>query len=475
MSLPAAAVRRPIATTMLLITAVVLGLTALPRLEMTLLPDLRSTGLTVWVPVPDAGVDEIESSVVRPVESQLVTVRGVRSLETEIVPGGARIECRLYPAADPDLVTLGLRERLDAVRWLLPVGVERPVILGSDALDRPALVLALAGDDLVAASDWAETVLRPRLEQIEGVARAAVVGAPEREVRVLPDLDALSALGLGVRELAAAIDDANVDSPGGVLKRRDIRFAVELDSRLRDARDVADVVLARRGATTVRVRDVARVIDGHADPDGWSRLDGAPAVGILVTRESGANLIEMADAVHARLAEITLEFPDVRVEIVADASPYVRQSIGGVWQAVWLGGILAYLVLLAFLRDLRSPLVLMVALPVSVIVSFAVLDLLGRSLNLMSLGGIALGVGMLVDNGIICLENIHRLRREGLSARAAAAEGAREVALPILGLDPHHLCGLRPAGPHPGAGGRTLPRPGDFDRGLARGESWWWP
>ncbi len=432
MHLSQLAVRRPIATTMLLLAAVLLGAVSLPRLEMTLLPEVRPAALTVWIPYADAGVDEIEESVARPIEEVLVTVRGVRGTHTEIVPGGASITCRLYPGADADLVTLGMRERLDTVRWDLPEGVERPVILGASDLDRPAIVLALAAEDLPHAAEWAEDVLRPRLEQIDGVARAAVVGAPEREIRVIPDPDRLETLDLSVRDLVTAIGEANVDTPGGYLRRREIRFAVDVESSLRNAVDVADVVVARKGDRIVRVADVARVVDDFEDPRGWSRLDGRPAVGILLTREAGANLVRMADAVHERLAEVATEFPDFDVAVVADASPFVRQSLAGVWQAVWMGSLLAYLVLLAFLRDGRSPLFLILALPISVVTTFSVLDVLGVSLNLMSLGGIALGVGMLVDNAIICLENIHRLRASGVPSLRAAGDGAREVALPIL-------------------------------------------
>jgi len=432
MHLSALAVKRPIATTMLILAAVLLGSTSLARLEMTLLPDVRPQHLTVWVPYPDAGVAEIEEGVARPIEEQVVTVRGVSSVRSEIVPGGARVTVRLHPGTDPELAILGLRERLDTVRWTLPEGVERPVILGAADLDLPIMVLALAADDLPLAADWARDVLEPRLTQIDGVARAEVVGAPEPEVRVVPDPELLAASGITVTDIATALGAANVVTQGGYLRRREIRYAVSIDSALRDAADVERVVVARRGDRVIELRDVAEVIDGFEEPRGWSRLDGRPAVGLLLTREAGANLVATTDRVRERLDEVRADFPAFEIAVVADASPFVRQSISGVWQAVWLGGLLAYGVLLAFLGDLRSPLFLIVALPVSVVTSFALLDLCGISLNLMSLGGLALGIGMLVDNAIICLENVHRLRATGMPAPRAAAEGAREVAMPML-------------------------------------------
>lgn len=429
------AVRRPIATSMLLLAGVLLGLVSLARLEVTLLPEMREDEILVWVPVPGAGVLELEDGVARPVEEAMVTVRGVRGLRTEIVPGGVSVRVRLQREADPDLVSLGLREKLDSVRWLLPDGVERPLLLAGGHGERPSLVLAIAADDLVAAAEWAESVLRARLEQIDGVARAEVVGAPEREIQILPDAEAMALHGVGLQALVGAVRAANVEAPGGLMRRRGIRYALQVESGLRSAHDIESVVVSNTDGGDLRVRDLARVIDGFAPEDGWSRLDGRPAVGIFVFEESGANLVTVSRRVHEQmeiLRKSAAATRDIEVSVVADPSPFVRQSIAGVWQAVWLGGLLAFVVLYAFLRDLRAPLVLFAVLPVSVVTSFAALELFGVSLNLMSLGGLALGVGMLVDNSIICLENIHRLQARGRTKVQAAAEGAREVSLPIL-------------------------------------------
>lgn len=432
MHLSAHAVRRPVATTMLLLAAVLLGAVSLPRLEVTLLPEARSGALVVWIGYPDGSLSEVEEAVARPAEEALLGVPGVRSVRTRVVSGGASFRVGLLAGVDPDVVALGLRERLDGVRWSFPAGVERPLVLGGAGEEAPIQVLALAADDVPAAADWAETVLRPRLEQIDGVARAQVIGAPEPEIRVTPDPDRLRVTGLGVDDVAGALRDANVDAAGGTVRRLGMRYALRLESRLTSAADVADVALTPGDDAALRVGDVAAVTDGWADARGFVRLDGRPAVGVLVYRSAGANLLEVARDVRAELDRVAEEFPGLALAVVSDSSPFVRQSVSGVWQAVWLGGLLAFGVLFLFLREARSPLFLCLALPVSVIATFAVLDLLGTSLNLMSLGGIALGVGMLVDNGIVCLENIHRLRAQGREPAEAAATGAREIALPTL-------------------------------------------
>jgi HAE1 family hydrophobic/amphiphilic exporter-1 len=432
MALAQLAVRRPIATTMALAAGVLLGVVSLLRLEVTLLPETPDEEIVVWIADRDAAPPEIEQAVARPVEDALVSVRGVAGVRSHILPGGVSLRLRLHPGTDPEIATLGVREKLDALRWQLPAGVGRPLVQGGTSHDRPAMVLALGAADLEAAADWATTVLRPRLEQTEGVARAAIEGAPEREIRVEPDAARLQAAGLDAERLAAALQAANAPSPGGTVRQRGIRYALHVDSELADPTQIANVIVGGTAAAPVRVRDVARVDDGLAPAEGWSRLDGAPAVSVLLHLESGANLVRTSRRVHERLAELQREFPAFKVAVVQDPAPFVRQSISSLWQAVWMGGLLAYGVLLYFLADVRSPAILMATLPVAVLASFAVLDALGVSLNLLSLGGIAMSVGTLVDNSIICLDSMHRLRARGLGAARAAGEGAREVSLPML-------------------------------------------
>ncbi len=418
---------------MFLLMVVFLGTVALFRMELTLLPDIKAEEIIVWLAWPDAGVEEIEDAVARPAEEALVSARGVNGVRTRIVPGGAAITVMLNRGVDPELAALSVRERLDTVRWILPEDAERPVVLGASGRDNPDMVLALSADDLAGAADWARTVLKPRLEQVAGVARAQIVGAPSREIRVIPDEARMAALGIDGADLGKALAAANVRAPGGTLRRRGIRYALQINSELTSADDIRAVIVSPTDGPPVRVADVADVVDGFEDPRGWSRLDGRPAVGILVHRESGANLVAMSRDVLERLGEVKNDFPGFDVAVVADPSPFVRQSMAGVWQSVWWGGLLAFVVLIYFLRDFRSPLLLITALPVSVVGTFAVLDLCGVSLNLMSLGGVALGIGMLVDNGIIVLENIHRLRvEEGMSRTEAAVRGAEEVSLPVL-------------------------------------------
>ncbi|MCA9726720.1 MAG: efflux RND transporter permease subunit, partial [Candidatus Eisenbacteria bacterium] len=425
------AVRRPVGTIMLTLAAMLLGAVSLSRLDVELLPELRTESVTVWIAYPDAAVSEVEEAVARPAEEAIAPVRGVRGMRSEVVPGGVSIRVQLHPGLDPELTALTIRERLDALSWSLPEGVERARVSAGGS-DKATMVLALGAADLAAASDWASSVLRPRLEQVKGVARAEILGAPRREVRIAPDPVRMRLAGVTAAEMESALSAANGAAAGGVLTRRGTRYAVAIETGLNGASDVGDVVVRRNGDRPVHVRDLAKVEETWAPRDGFSRLDGSPAVGIAIHPESDANLVQTARKVRALLAELHREQPEFQASIVEDPSPFVERAIGGVWQSAWIGGLLAFIVLRLFLREWRSATLLLTALPVSVIASFTLFEIAGVSLNLMSLGGIALGIGMLVDSGILCLENIHRLRTLGLPPARAAAEGAREISLPML-------------------------------------------
>lgn len=429
MSVSALAVRRPVATTALVLLLILLGVVSLTRLEVTLFPDLAEREVDVWIGWPEAGVEEIEEEIARPVEAMLVGVSGAERVFSEIVPGGAFVTLRLRAGTDAEIAALAVRERLDALRWELPAGAERPA-LAPGVSGRPVMVLALGAEDRSLAAEWAEAVLRPRLEQLEGVARVQVVGAPETEVTVIPDRARLRTFGVDAQDLEAAIASAAARSPGGRLSRRGIHYAVEMEGGVASAAEVARVVV-RSGGRPLRVADLAEVREGVSPEFGVSRLDGQPALGALLYRAEGANLLETADRVRGELARLAEEEDGVDVLVLQDPAPFVSQAVTGVWQAVLVGGVLASAVLALFLRDVRSAVIIAVAVPASVLAGFVCFDLLGVSLNLMSLGGLALGVGMLVDNGIVCLENIDRLRLLGVDPRTAAGRGAAEIAGPI--------------------------------------------
>jgi HAE1 family hydrophobic/amphiphilic exporter-1 len=439
---------------MLFLGVVLLGAISYVRLPIDLLPDVSYPRLVVYTLYPEVAPSEVERLVTERVEAAAATVPGVDRVSSTSRYGVSLVTIRFAWGTDMDFAMLNVRERMDNVRGQLPQSVTRPVILRVDPESEPVMTLSVVGgEDLWATKEFAETVFRRRLEQLDGIAQAAVAGGLDREIQVEVNPRAIDAYGLTLEEIATALDRANVSAPGGTILQGRYRYPLRTLGEFRTVDEIADVVVARRqvgaggqgssaggggaavgpatdasGYQVIRLRDIARVVDGFAEREAIARYGGTESVGVLVFKESGANTVRVAERVNEVVAQLASEYPDFHVDVAGDQADFIAASISNVVQALVLGGMLAFLVLFLFLRDSRYPFAIALAIPISVVATFAMMDAAGVSLNIMSLGGLALGVGMLVDNSIIVLENIFRHREElGRDAVEAAAVGAEEV------------------------------------------------
>jgi HAE1 family hydrophobic/amphiphilic exporter-1 len=430
MALPDLSIRRPVATAMAYLAIVLLGIIAFTRLPVDLLPDVSFPTLTVWTQYPEAGPSEVERFVTEPIERQVSRVPGVKSVSSVSREGASQVQLQFLWGTDMDFATLNIRERLDNVRYELPDDATRPTILRSDPTSEPVMTLASTSEStsLWELKELSENVFKRRLEQIDGVAQAAVAGGLEREIHVKVDPDRLEALGVTIDAVSQALDAANYSAPGGTIRRGRYRYALRALGEFQTVEEISETVVGR-GATgsIVLLRDIAGVEDGFADRETIARYNGRESVGLLIYKESGANTVQVAERVDEVLELLREEHPDVEVAIASSQSGFIRDAISNVVQALGFGAILAFLVLFLFLHDGRYPVAISLSIPISVILTFGLLYLFDVSLNIMSLGGLALGVGMLVDNSIVVLENIFRHRERGMEPAAAAALGAKEV------------------------------------------------
>ena len=435
MSLPGLSIRRPVGTAMLYLGIAVIGLISFTRLPIDLLPDVAFPTLSVWTTYRDAAPPEVERFVTEPIEQEVAQVPGVRTVTSRSREGQSLITLRFYWGTDMDFATLNVRERLDNLRELLPESVERPVILRSDPGSSPILTMAVTGASPAELLELGEDVFARRLEQLDGVALAALSGGREREIRVLLDPERLQAHGVSVPQVREALDGANYAAPGGSVRRGMFRYNLRTLGQFTKVEQLRDVVVSRRSGTAVRLRDIAEVSDGFAEEETAASFNGEPAIGLQVYKESGANTVRVAGRVAKVLGELRDEFQSLRFEIATNQAAFIRDAIANVVQALLLGGLLAFLVLFLFLRDPRYPIAVGLAIPISILAAFILCHLTDISLNVMSLGGLALGVGMLVDNSIVVLENVFRHRQEqpretsgsGEAAKTTAEAGSREV------------------------------------------------
>ncbi len=456
MSIPGTSTRRPVAVWMLFLAVILLGGIAYVRLPIDLLPDVSYPRLIVYTTYPSVAPAEIERIITTPIEAAGAGVPGVEKVTSVSRDGVSLVTLRFAWGTDMDFAVLNVREKMDNLKGQLPDAATRPAILRVDPESDPIMVLSVAGGgDLWQTKELALTVFRRRLEQLDGVAQASVTGGLDREIHVDVDPRLLDAYGLTIEQISQALAQANVSMPGGTILQGRYRYPIRTLGEFQSVDEIADVVVARQsqgpsparrqgqGASggsasgragtdqsfrEVRLRDVATVEDGFAERQSISRYDGAEAVGLLVYKDAGANTVTVARKVRDVLEQLSKEYPAVRVDVAYSQAGFISDSISNVVQSLVFGGLLAFLVLFLFLRDPRYPVAIALSIPISVVGTFALMEASDVSLNIMSLGGLALGVGMLVDNSIVVLENIFRHREElGQGSLQASAEGAEEV------------------------------------------------
>jgi len=432
MSLPAAAVRRPITTVSATLALVLLGAVSLGRLPVALLPDVTLPVLTIRTSWPGAAAAEASRFVAEPIEEALAATPGLVELRSVSRNGEVTTTARFAWGTDMATTVLAVRERLDNARAQLPDDAERPTLLTSDPGQRPIAVLGVGGRrDLRAVALLARQVFARRLEQLDGVASVAVTGVPEDEIRVELDPDRLRALGLSPNDVVRAVKAANASAPGGTIRRGQFRFAVRALTELRSLAEFSDIPIGASGGR-VRLRDVGRVTLASADPVTLTRLDGEPGIGLVVYKDAGANTVAVTAAIERALEQLRREFPDLSLSVVAAQARFVNDALANLAQEIVAGGVLSLLVILLFLRDWRSAFAIGLIVPLSVLVAVTALQLLDVTINVLSLGGLALGVGLLVDNAIVVSEASARYREAGADRVSAARLAAEEVAGPLI-------------------------------------------
>ncbi|OGF13037.1 MAG: hypothetical protein A2W00_11995 [Candidatus Eisenbacteria bacterium RBG_16_71_46] len=429
MRLADASIRRPITVFMATAGIVVFGLVAASRLAVDLLPNISYPSLTVRTDLPDAAPADVEQFVTRPVEEGVGVVPGLVRMHSVSRPGQSEVTLEFASGTRMDLASLAVREKLDLVT--LPREARRPALLRFDPSLDPIMRLRLAGGgNLKRLRRIAEQTVQRDLEGVAGVAAVKVSGGEEEEIQVEVDAARLNAVGLTVGDVTRRLGEENINLAGGSLTEGRSEYLVRAVNQFLAPEEIGGVVLATRPDGIVRVSDVATVARGARDREVVARVGGEESVEIAVYKEGDANTVTVARAVRRRLDRLQLS-PEMRLVTVADQSRFIQAAIGDVMSAAVVGGLLAILVLFAFLHDLRTTLIIGLSIPVSVLATFVIMYRFGLSLNLMSLGGLALGVGMLVDNSIVVLESIFRKREEGLGPVAAASQGAGTVATAV--------------------------------------------
>jgi HAE1 family hydrophobic/amphiphilic exporter-1 len=427
------AVHRPIFTVMVTLIVAILGGVSLIRLPIDLMPDITYPTLSISTDYENASPEEIEELITRPVEEAMSAVPGVEEVTSVSTEGVSNVRVTFAWGTDLDAAATDIRDRLDRIVPRLPDDVDRPRLWKFDLASFPILILGASSDlDPIQMRRIIDDQVKYRLERVRGVAVVDVWGGLDREIHVDIDPDRIKALNLSLDEILSRIRSENVNVPAGTIDRGNYEVMIRTPGAYASLKELEDTVVAIREGVPIRLGEVARVKDAWEKVTRIVRINGRPGIRLSVNKQSGTNTVEVARGVLQEVERINQDIPQINLISIIDTSDYIQRSIRNVGSAALYGGLLAVLVLLVFLRNIRSTAIIAVAIPISVVATFALLYFSGFTLNIMTIGGLALGVGMLVDNAIVVLENIFRLRETGSEAERAAITGSEEVTSAIV-------------------------------------------
>ena len=427
-------IRRPVFAVMLIGGLVVLGAVSIPRLGVDLWPRVEFPLVTVSTVLPGASPETMEREVTEILEEAINPIEGIRSLRSASSDSLSFIFVEFDLEYDVREKSQEVRDKVAAVQGELPSDVESPIVDRVDPDAQPVLSVMLAGTDSIRAiTEFADKRIKSRLERIAGVGNVSIVGGRPREIRVWIDPLRLTGYGLAVEDVLAALSSEHVELPGGRIETSRTEYALKTEGKLTSSESFGDIVLADLGGRVVHLRDVATVEDGLADERSVSRLNGRRGVALMMRRQSGENTVAVVDAVRAELELIRNGLPaGYEMSIALDASTFIRSAILDVVVALALGAVLAAVIVLFFLRDVRATVIVGVTIPASLIGSFLFFYIFGFSINTMTLMALSLCIGLLIDDAIVVLENVYRHMEQGEEPGEAASKGTDEIGLAVI-------------------------------------------
>ena len=435
MNLAALFVRRPVFATMLVALLLVLGLFSYQKLGVDLFPNVDLPVVSITTTLRGASPEEMEAQITKPIEEAVNTASGIDELRSVTYEGISTVVVTFVLERPTAEAVQDVRDKVAAILKKLPDGTDPPVITRFDTSAIPVATVVVSGTrSLKEITEYADKKIKEDLAAVSGVGQSLLIGGQKRAVNVWLDAQKLAAYHLSVQRVRAALVAQNVEIPTGRVDRGSSEQMLRTMARAEKVSDFARMVVATVSGAPVTIGDVGRVEDGVEDPRSLSRYDGRNAIAVIVQKQSGTNSVEVVRRVKEKVAELSKNLPPgVRVEVVRDISVFIEKSIHEVKLHLVLGGVLASIVVLLFMGSLRSTLIAAIAIPTSLIATFTAMRLLGFTLNNMTLLGLVLAVGIVIDDAIVVLENVYRHIDElGKSARQAAIDGTREIMLAVM-------------------------------------------
>lgn len=428
-------IRRPVFTWVLVSAPVVLGLVSYFRLGVDLFPKVDFPVVSVTATLPGASTEEMESSVAKPIEEAINTISGVDEMRSAVREGMVHIFIQFVLEKNGDIAAQEVRDKLNAVMSQLPEGIDPPIVDKFDLDSHPILTVGVSGRrDVREVTEIAKKQIQEPLQTVHGVGAVFLNGGRSRAINVFVNIDRLAAFDLSVEDVRRSIVSQNLEVPGGIVQQGPRELVLRTLGRIPTAEKFNDLIVANRNGYPVRVRDVGRAEDSIEEPRGLSRLNGENAVSLFVQKQSGTNTIQVADDVAKRIKRIKPTLPkDIQIEMIQDQSRFVRRSIEEVQFHLLLAGVLVSLTILLFIRDWRTTIIATLAIPTSIVPTFLFMQYMGFSLNNITMLGLILAIGIVIDDAVVVHENIFRhMEEDGMDAMEASKFGTREIALAVM-------------------------------------------
>jgi hydrophobic/amphiphilic exporter-1 (mainly G- bacteria), HAE1 family len=428
-------IKRPVFTWVLVAIPVVLGLVSYSMLGVDLFPNVDFPVCTVTTVLPGASVEEMETSVTKPIEDIINTVSGIDELRSTTTEGVSVVTVQFLLSKSGDVGTQEVRDKISTILRDLPEGTESPIVDKFETDAMPVMTIAVSGRrDFREVTEIARKRIKERLETVAGVGAVSLVGGRTRAMNVVVDTDKLAAFELSVDDVSMALKRQNLEVPGGRIDQGPRELVLRTLGRLNTAAEFAAIIVANRNGYPVRIRDVGHVEDSIEEPRSLARLDGANAVSLVVQKQSGMNTVAVARAIKERLQELKRALPpDITTEVIRDQSRFVVKSIEEVKFHLLLAGVLVSATILLFIRDWRTTVIATLAIPTSIIPTFLFMAMMGFTLNNITMLGLILAIGIVIDDAVVVHENIFRhMEEEGMDGFEASRIGTREIALPVL-------------------------------------------
>ena len=429
-------IKRPVFTTMFIMVLVVFGLQSYPGLGIDLYPDVDLPMVSIRVNYEGTAPEEMETLVTKPIENRVSQISGIKTITSTAREGFSQTLLEFDIGVDPRQMASEVRDKVASIRKRLPADIDEPVVERFDAASRPVAVCAFSSN--VRSTGEIRRIVKDivvdELQMVEGIADVTLFGASDRAVKVEVDPQKLAQYGISLQTVIEKVNSANQNTPGGKIRDEANTITVRTLGKFTSVDDFKTIVVKSDGGKPVLLTDIAAVTDGWEEEETYARTNGAPSVLMWVRKQSRTNTVAVVDAMNERLDRILLQDlpPDIVKETITDQSRYVRENVGDVWNTILFGGFLALAITYMFLRDLRATLIGALAIPTSIVAAFFLMKTMGFTLNNMSLMGLSLAVGFLIDDAIVLVENIFRHREMGKTPAVASADATKELMLAIL-------------------------------------------